>query len=78
MRPQFLSLQQLHDFERDGFLLIHKPIESKEMDQIVSWVNEVQGYPEEPGKYMMYNKFLVYISKATGRIIKWQMYDSFW
>ena len=54
MNPQFLSPQQLHDFERDGFLLIRKPVESKEIDQVVSWVNEVQAYPEVPGKYMMY------------------------
>ena len=27
MQPQFLSPQQLHDFERDGFLLIRNPVE---------------------------------------------------
>jgi len=54
MHPQFLFSQQLQDFERDGFLLIRKPIESKKIDQIVSWVNEVQDYPEVPGKHMMY------------------------
>ena len=54
MRLQFLSPQQLHDFERDGFLVIRKPFASKEIEQVVSWVDEVQSYPEVPGKYMMY------------------------
>ena len=54
MHPQFLSPQQIQDFTRDGFLLVRKPIESKEIDQVISWVNEVQNFPEEPGKHMMY------------------------
>ncbi len=54
MVPQFLSEQQLQDFNRDGFLLVRSPFESTRLDQIVSWVDEVQNYPEAPGKYMMY------------------------
>ena len=54
MQPQNLSPQQLNDFERDGFILIRNAFEAKDIDRIVSWVNEVQGYPEIPGKYMMY------------------------
>jgi ectoine hydroxylase-related dioxygenase (phytanoyl-CoA dioxygenase family) len=54
MRPQLLSEQQLDDFDRDGFLLFRNVFEQKEIDQIISWVNEVQGYPEVPGKHMMY------------------------
>ncbi|MDH5761776.1 MAG: phytanoyl-CoA dioxygenase family protein [Nitrospinota bacterium] len=49
-----LSQQQCKDFDRDGFLLIRKPFESGEISQIVSWVDEVQDYPEVPGKHMMY------------------------
>ncbi len=54
MHLQFLSPQQLHDFERDGFLVIRKPFASKEIEQVVSLVDEVQSYPEVPGNYMMY------------------------
>lgn len=54
MVPRFLSEQQLHDFNRDGFLLVRRPFDSTRVDQIVSWVNDVQNYPEAPGKYMMY------------------------
>ena len=54
MHPQFLTPQQLNDFDRDGFLLLRNSFGSKEIDQIVSWVNEVQSYPEVPGEHMMY------------------------
>jgi len=53
MQPQ-LTPQQLHEFERDGFVLIRNAFEPKEIDQVVSWVNEVQAFPETPGKQMMY------------------------
>jgi len=53
MQPQ-LTPQQLHEFERDGFILIRNAFEPKEIDQVVSWVNEVQAFPETPGKQMMY------------------------
>jgi ectoine hydroxylase-related dioxygenase (phytanoyl-CoA dioxygenase family) len=53
MQPQ-LTQQQLHEFERDGFILIRNAFEPKEIDQVVSWVNEVQAFPETPGKQMMY------------------------
>ena len=54
MQTQFLSPQQLHDFDRDGYLLARNTLDPKEIDRIVSWVGEVQAYPEVPGKYMMY------------------------
>lgn len=53
MQPK-LTPQQLHDFERDGFILIRNAFEPKEIGRIVSWVAEVQAYPETPGKQMMY------------------------
>jgi ectoine hydroxylase-related dioxygenase (phytanoyl-CoA dioxygenase family) len=54
MHPQFLSQQQINDFDRDGFLLLRNAFEQKDMEKIISWVNEVQEYPEVPGKHMMY------------------------
>jgi len=54
MHPHSLTLQQIQDFRRDGFLVIRKPVASTVTDQLISWVDEVQNYPEEPGKYMMY------------------------
>lgn len=54
MPPQYLSPQQLEDFERDGFLLIRRAFDPQSMSQVISWVKEVQEYPEVPGKYMMY------------------------
>lgn len=49
-----LTQEQLDDFERDGFILVRNAFEPKEINRIVSWVNEVQSYPETPGKQMMY------------------------
>lgn len=54
MHSKPLSKHQLQEFDRDGFLLLHKPFDTAEVDQIVSWVNEVQAYPEIPGQHMMY------------------------
>ena len=54
MHSRPLSKQQLQEFDRDGFLLLHKPFDTAEVDQIVSWVSEVQAYPETPGQHMMY------------------------
>ena len=54
MNSRLLSERQLQEFDRDGFLFIHKPFDAAEVDQIVSWVKEVQAYPEVPGQHMMY------------------------
>ena len=68
MQPQFISPQQLQDFDRDGFLVIRNVFEKKEIDQFVSWVDEVQSYPEVPGKYMMY--FEKSLLEAEDRILQ--------
>jgi len=49
-----LTEQQLGDFQRDGFLVVRGLYSIREIDEIRQWTEEVAGYPEVPGKYMMY------------------------
>lgn len=54
MPPKILSEQQIHDFHRDGFLFVKNPFDAKRTQEIITWVDDVQNYPEAPGKYLMY------------------------
>ncbi|NIQ00883.1 MAG: phytanoyl-CoA dioxygenase family protein, partial [Nitrospinaceae bacterium] len=54
MPRSLLSDSQLNDFDRDGFLLIRNLFKPGEVENMIHWVDEVQDYPEVPGKYMMY------------------------
>ena len=49
-----LSPEQIEQFHRDGFLVVRGLYDTDEMRQISAWTDEVAGYPEEPGKTMMY------------------------
>lgn len=49
-----LTQQQIAKFNRDGYVIIRGLYSEQEMKQITAWVDEVAGYPEVPGKYMMY------------------------
>ena len=51
---QVLSEEQIETFGRDGFLLVRGFYDQEEMKQITRWVDEVQAYPDAPGKYQRY------------------------
>ena len=46
--------EQLEVFERDGFLVLKGLFSSREAAQIETWAQELDGWPEAPGKYMKY------------------------
>jgi ectoine hydroxylase-related dioxygenase (phytanoyl-CoA dioxygenase family) len=49
-----LTPEQVSTFERDGFVVIRGMFDAAEMQAISTWTDDVQNYPEVPGKYMMY------------------------
>ncbi len=49
-----LTDQHLADFARDGFVVVRGMFSPDEMADIEAWTDEVEAYPEIPGKYMMY------------------------
>lgn len=51
---QIFSEEQIKCFEHDGFLVVRGFYDQEEMKQIAAWVNEVQAYPDAPGKYQRY------------------------
>jgi len=51
---RILSLEQVEQFHRDGFLVVRAMYSPEETASISDWTNEVAAYPEVPGKYMMY------------------------
>lgn len=49
-----LSEAQIEQFHRDGFLVVREMYSPQETRSISEWTEEVAGFPEEPGKTMMY------------------------
>ena len=49
-----LTPAQIQAFQRDGYLVIPGFYAPAEMEQIHRWVDEVQGFPDAPGKYQRY------------------------
>ncbi len=52
MQP--LTLDQIERFHRDGFLVVRGMYGPEAAARIAAWTEELAGYPEVPGKYMMY------------------------
>ncbi|MFQ5954106.1 MAG: phytanoyl-CoA dioxygenase family protein [Kiloniellales bacterium] len=52
--PSVLTAGQAADFHRDGFVVVREMFGNREMRAITGWIEEVQHYPEVPGRYMMY------------------------
>lgn len=52
--PTVFSQQQIEQFKRNGFLVVRGMYSPEEIREIGRWTEEVAGYPEVPGKYMMY------------------------
>lgn len=53
-RVRQLTDQQVSDFTRDGFVIVRGMLSPEEMAEIARWTDEVEAYPERPGKYMQY------------------------
>ncbi|MDP6390771.1 MAG: phytanoyl-CoA dioxygenase family protein [Alphaproteobacteria bacterium] len=49
-----LSADQVADFKRDGFLVARGMFSVEEMKDISAWTEEVENWPETPGRHMMY------------------------
>jgi hypothetical protein len=41
-------------FQRDGYLVVRRLFSISEMADITRWTDEVQRWPETPGRHMMY------------------------
>lgn len=54
VEPTVFSPQQIEQFRRDGYLVVRSMYSPEEVRQISEWTDEVAGFPEVPGKYMMY------------------------
>lgn len=52
MKP--LNQEQIDAFERDGFVAVPGLFDAREIADITVWTDEVQAWPETPGKHMMY------------------------
>jgi ectoine hydroxylase-related dioxygenase (phytanoyl-CoA dioxygenase family) len=50
----YLSEQQIKAFRETGYLVVPKLFSAAEMDAMAAWADELQGWPEVPGKHMMY------------------------
>jgi hypothetical protein len=49
-----LTDQQVSEFKRDGFVVVRGMFTPAEMTELARWTDEAEGYPETPGKFMMY------------------------
>ena len=54
MKKSNLTDQQVADFGRHGFLVVRGMFDADEMSRITEWTDELQAWPETPGKHMMY------------------------
>ena len=49
-----LTAEQIKSFHRDGFLIVRRFYGGEEIDEITRWINEIQAFPDAPGKYQRY------------------------
>ncbi|NND54325.1 MAG: phytanoyl-CoA dioxygenase family protein [Gammaproteobacteria bacterium] len=49
-----LSANQVNDFHATGFVIARGLFNAEEMANIRSWTDDVQAWPETPGRHMMY------------------------
>jgi len=59
--------EQIAAFRRDGFVVVPALFGASTMVDIAAWANEVQGWPEMPGRHMMY--FEESLTSAGQRIL---------
>ena len=51
-----MNLNNQKSLEKDGFVLIKNYFTQEEADMVVSWANELESWPEEKGKWMIYHE----------------------
>jgi len=49
-----LSPDQIAAFRRDGYVVVRQLVDAERMNRIRQWADEVQAWPETPGKWMKY------------------------
>ena len=59
---QSIEHVQCRQWNRDGYVLLENHLHPSERDDLARWVEELAGWPEEPGKWMKW-----YENVATGR-----------
>ncbi|HEY9725065.1 MAG TPA: phytanoyl-CoA dioxygenase family protein [Chroococcales cyanobacterium] len=51
---QLFSERELETFHQQGFVVVRSLYEGAQLEKLKTWTDEVQSWPEVPGKYMMY------------------------
>lgn len=54
LAQKFFTGDEIAGFERDGFVVVRGLFGADEMQRVSRWSDEVESWPEIPGKYMMY------------------------
>jgi len=54
MEQRFFTDEEVGRFDRDGFIVVRGLLDADEMARVSDWTEEVESWPETPGKYMMY------------------------
>ena len=52
--PGVLTDGQLREFHENGFVIVRSLLDDERMKQIARWTDQIQRWPEVPGRYMMY------------------------
>ena len=66
-KNRIFSEDELEKFRQDGFIVVRNLLDMGEMRDLIGWTGEMENYPEEPGKYMMY--FEKSLTKMGERIL---------
>jgi ectoine hydroxylase-related dioxygenase (phytanoyl-CoA dioxygenase family) len=51
---KLFSERELETFHQQGFVVVRSLYEGAQLEKLKTWTDEVQSWPEVPGKYMMY------------------------
>jgi hypothetical protein len=56
MKRKYFSEEDLERFNRDGFIVVHGLLSPEEMVRVSAWAEEVEHWPEVPGRHMVYHE----------------------
>ena len=54
MSDDCLTGKQVDAFRQTGFVIVRELFTPQEMREMAAWTDELQSWPETPGKHMMY------------------------